>query len=168
MPIEVKWAYDSRNLTPVGSELVLRQTLGGRPAPVILVYCEAATPQFTPPASDGKADSWCPDCAQNAPQLQRFISEIRGQEKDVTLVRTIASFSKSDWKYIDGSPHMYNPFRRRPWNEYGNPAGLPFAVAAEIHGGELFVTYLERNPTYDNLLALLGNAAQRASTFNQT
>ncbi len=162
MPIAVRWAYDSADLTPSGSELVLRQILAGQLTPVAIIYFEAATPQFIPPVGDGKAESGCPDCVQNAPQLQRFISEMQGDARETTLVRVIASFSESDWKHIDKTPNMDNPFRRRPWNEYGSSAGLPFAVAAEKHGGELFVTYLERNPTYNNLLALLGNAVQRA------
>ncbi len=165
MPIDVRWAYDSPDLTPSGSELVLKQILAGQLAPAVIIYFEAATLQFVPPVGDGKAESWCPDCVQNAPQLQRFISEMRGDARETTLVRVIASFVKSDWKHIDKTPNMDNPFRRRPWNEYGNPAGLPFAVAAEKRGGELFVSFLERNPTYNNLLALLGNAVQRAKAL---
>ncbi len=164
MPIEVKWAYNPSDLTPSGSELMLKQILAGQLAPVILIYFEAATPQFTPPANDAKADSWCPDCAQNAPQLQRFISELRGQAKETTLVRVIASFNESDWRHINKTPDMDNPFWRRPWNKYGNPAGLPFAVAAEQHRGELFVTFLERQPTYENLVQLLERAASRQAS----
>ena len=163
MPLDVRWAYDLSNLTPRGSELALKQILAGQLAQPIIIYFEAATPQFTPLANDGKADSWCPYCVQNKPELQRFISEMQRQAEEATLVSVIASFDKGDWRYIDGSPHMYSPFRRRPWNEYGNSAGLPFAVAAEKNASELFVTFLEKNPTYDNLMQLLAHAIGRVS-----
>jgi hypothetical protein len=124
-----RWVYDLDDRTPQGSLAALESTLGESSGEPLILYFEAADPQWP---TDERG--WCPDCKVNTKQLYDFVLSEAYRASPVSLFRVIASWERSDWKDAGGLPNMANVFRdpARPWRL----AGLPTAVLAVGVEGE--------------------------------
>ena len=117
-PSAWSWVYNLDDRTPRGSHEALLSMLQAIPDEPLLLYFEAADPDY--PKDD---KGWCPDCKLNSKALHDFVLTEEFQNRPVRLWRVIASWDREDWKDPAGVPNMENDFRdpTKPWRLPGLP-----------------------------------------------
>ena len=118
LPSAWRWVYNLDDRTPAGSQAALQSMLKTVPDEPLLLYFEAADPDY--PKDD---KGWCPDCKINSKSLHDFTLTEEYRTGPVKMWRVIASWERSDWRGPEGLPNLTNDFRdpSKPWRLPGLP-----------------------------------------------